>query len=154
MLKALFAQHARASRDERPRQPLEDIAGLRKHATLTHVNVLAVAKQKRAYLGFSFGCSWDGEHGAGVMIHKRRRVTDGGADHAFLGWLAKRDGGAALNAASPDREPRAGAKASLTPSTKAKPKPKPSTKPKTTSAKPKTSTGAKRKPRAKAKRSS
>lgn len=105
-LKALFKQYAVAQEtpdedDGRPRRPLKDVTGLRRHVTLNQIYVLAMAKQKRAYLGFSFSCSWDEEHGAGVMTHKTRVVTSGGADHAFLGWLAKRDGGLPLELSAP-----------------------------------------------------
>jgi hypothetical protein len=43
------------------------------------------------YVGFSFGCSWDDEHGLGVMMHGTRAVEVGGADTAILAWIAERD---------------------------------------------------------------
>jgi hypothetical protein len=118
VLKALAKQHAGSEDswddDEKPWKPLKDISGLRKHVTLNRISVLEMAKQKRAYLGFSFSCSWDGEHGAGVMTHKTRVVTHGGADHSFLWWLAKRDGGVALKAATaPKAKAKPTAKAKL-----------------------------------------
>jgi hypothetical protein len=43
------------------------------------------------YVGFSFGCRWDEEHGLGVMMHGTRVVEVGGADTAMLEWIAQRD---------------------------------------------------------------
>jgi hypothetical protein len=72
---------------------IRDRSGLREVLGLGTVHVLTVEKGGRAYLGFELGCEWDDEHGAGVMIHGRRVVDLGGADHAFLAWIAQRDGG-------------------------------------------------------------
>lgn len=43
------------------------------------------------YVGFSMRCSWDVEHGLGVLMHGQRVVEMGGADAAFLPWIAERD---------------------------------------------------------------
>jgi hypothetical protein len=37
-----------------------------------------------------FGCTWDKEHGLGVMTHQTLVIEIGGADTAFLEWIAKR----------------------------------------------------------------
>lgn len=63
------------------------------------VHVLSVTKDGTAYLGFEFGCTWDNEHGLGVMTHKDRVVDVGGADTSFLEWIAERDGGRMLDGA-------------------------------------------------------
>ena len=47
------------------------------------VHILPVWKDDIAYIGFEFGCSWDSEHGLGVMMHKDRVVTVGEASHLF-----------------------------------------------------------------------
>lgn len=44
-----------------------------------------------AYIGFHFICLWDEEHDFGVMTHKERIVKVGGADTAFLSWIAEED---------------------------------------------------------------
>ncbi len=54
--------------------------GFRNLIGLGTVHVLNVAKDGVAYIGFEFGCVWDGEHGMGVMTHKDRVVDIGGAD--------------------------------------------------------------------------
>lgn len=58
---------------------------------LSQVHILPIAKQKAAYVGFEFGCEYDLEHGVGIMTHRKRVVASGGADHAFLEWIAERD---------------------------------------------------------------
>lgn len=68
-------------------------ADLRKVMGISTVHVLDVAKAGVAYVGFEFGCDWDDEHGAGMMLHKQRIVKFGGADVSFLEWIAERDGG-------------------------------------------------------------
>jgi hypothetical protein len=65
--------------------------GFKKLIGLGIVHVLPVAKDGFAYIGFEFGCGWDGEHGMGVMTHKNRVVAVGGADTSFLKWVAERD---------------------------------------------------------------
>ena len=42
-------------------------------------------------MGFKFGCTWDDEHGLGVMTHRGHVVEVGGADTAFLEWIAEAD---------------------------------------------------------------
>ena len=58
---------------------------------LSTLHVLSVAKDGTAYVGFEFGCTWDTEHGLGVMTHRGRVVDVGGADTSFLKWIAERD---------------------------------------------------------------
>jgi hypothetical protein len=64
---------------------------LRSLIGLSNVHVLNVTKNRVAYIGFEFGCTWDSEHGLGVMTHRRRVVKVGGADTSFLAWIAERD---------------------------------------------------------------
>jgi hypothetical protein len=58
---------------------------------LHSVNVHQIEKGEAPYLGFEFGCTWDDEHGLGVLVHGTRVVEVGGADRAILLWIAKRD---------------------------------------------------------------
>ncbi len=55
------------------------------------INVHPLEKDGKPYIGFSFGCSWDDEHGLGVLMHGNRTVEIGGADTAILLWLAEED---------------------------------------------------------------
>jgi len=53
--------------------------------------VTAVVKEDYPYIGFGFSCSWDGEHGLGVMTHKDSIIEIAGADMAFDTWTAEKD---------------------------------------------------------------
>jgi hypothetical protein len=58
---------------------------------LVQVHVLPVARSGTAYIGFEFDCTWDGEHGLGVLAHKGRVVAVGEAEIAFEPKYAKKD---------------------------------------------------------------
>ncbi|MFJ7952400.1 DUF6985 domain-containing protein [Lysinibacillus sp. NPDC096418] len=55
------------------------------------MSVLDVSKDGFPYIGFIFSCKWDEEHAFGAMIYKDRVVAIGGADTAFLYWIAQND---------------------------------------------------------------
>jgi hypothetical protein len=55
---------------------------------LSNVHILSVARDG---IGLQFGCTWDEEHGLGVMTHRDRVVQVGGADTSFLTWIAEED---------------------------------------------------------------
>jgi len=58
---------------------------------LHSVNVHPISKDGMPYVGLEFGCTWDAEHGLGVLMHGSRVVEIGGADTAIYLWIAKRD---------------------------------------------------------------
>jgi hypothetical protein len=58
---------------------------------LHSVNVHPLQKDGIPYVGFEFGCTWDDEHGLGILMHGNRTVEIGGADTAILLWIAERD---------------------------------------------------------------
>ena len=60
------------------------------------VHVQNVARDALAYIGFEIGCTWDDEHGVGVVTHKDRVIEVGGASESFSMWPGKRDGGKEL----------------------------------------------------------
>src|SRR5262245_52042680 len=64
---------------------------LRSLIGLSKIHVLTVTREALAYVGFEFGCTWDPEHGLGVMTHADRVIEVGGADASFLEWIAERD---------------------------------------------------------------
>lgn len=68
------------------------------------VNIHQVQKDGIPYAGFEFGCTWDEEHGLGVLMHGTRTVKIGGADTAILLWIAKEDAG--IDGEEDDREDR------------------------------------------------
>lgn len=57
------------------------------------INVHPIQKDGAPYVGFELGCTWDDEHGLGVLMHGTRVVEIGGADTAILLWIAERDAG-------------------------------------------------------------
>ena len=60
---------------------------------LHEVHVHQVLKGGLPYVGFEFGCIWDGEHGLGVLMHGTRVVEVGDAQTALTLWIAQRDAG-------------------------------------------------------------
>ncbi|MGV6832600.1 MAG: DUF6985 domain-containing protein [bacterium] len=58
---------------------------------IANIHLLNVEKDGIGYVGFEFGCTWDDEHGLGIMTHKNRIIKIGGADASFLTWVAKAD---------------------------------------------------------------
>jgi len=60
---------------------------------LCAVNVHQTRNGAEPYLGFEFGCTWDQEHGLGVLTHGNRVIEVGGADTAILLWMAEQDAG-------------------------------------------------------------
>jgi hypothetical protein len=80
--------------DNQAQELMPDIASAKDLCTLiglSNVHVLPVAKDGVAYVGLEFGCTWDDEHGLGVMTYKDRVIQVGGADTAFLEWIAADD---------------------------------------------------------------
>ncbi len=50
---------------------------------ITFIHVMDSEKDNYAYIGFELGCSWDSEHGAGVMMHKDKVIKVGEAYESF-----------------------------------------------------------------------
>jgi len=63
----------------------------RKLIGLHSVHIHQITKNGLPYVGFEFGCTWDEEHGLGVLMHGTRSVEVGGADTAILLWIAEKD---------------------------------------------------------------
>lgn len=61
------------------------------HVDLRGVTFHEATRGRVPYIGFTFGCTWEDEHGLGLMMHGTRCVELGGADTAILGWIADRD---------------------------------------------------------------
>ncbi len=90
---ALCVTRGFENKDGTKLQPIRKPAELNKMLQLGTIHIHAIARAKHAYVGMGFHCAWDREHAFGVMLHKRRVVSAGGADHAILEWIAARDGG-------------------------------------------------------------
>lgn len=63
---------------------------LKQHIGITYLHLHPVAKDGIGYVGVELGCSWDDEHGLGVMLHRDEVVDIGGADTSILEWIAER----------------------------------------------------------------
>jgi hypothetical protein len=70
---------------------ITDVLQFRKLIGLSAVHLLNVSRDDIAYVGYEFGCTWDAEHGLGVMTHKDRIIEIGDASTAFLTWIADKD---------------------------------------------------------------
>lgn len=55
------------------------------------VYIMDIQTDGMAYYGIDFKCRWDDEHGLGLMFYKSRIVKVGGADTAFMTWIAEED---------------------------------------------------------------
>jgi len=58
---------------------------------LRHVHIHPWSKDGIGYVGLQFGCTWDQEHGLGLMMHLDRVVEIGGADVSFAWSPAEAD---------------------------------------------------------------
>jgi hypothetical protein len=65
--------------------------GFRQLIGLHNVHFIPLMKDGLPYFGYEFGCTWDGEHGLGVLMHGRRVVEVGDAQTSFTLWIAERD---------------------------------------------------------------
>jgi hypothetical protein len=85
--------------DESEMPDIERAEQLKSHIGLSTIHVLRVARGDAAYIGFEFGCTWDEEHGLGVMMHQGRIVElpdmglgrVNGADLSSEDWVAEVD---------------------------------------------------------------
>ncbi len=68
---------------ERLMPEMTDNDDLRKLIELVHVHVHPSTTSGYGYVGLQFGCSWDREHGLGVMMYRDQVVEVGGADVSF-----------------------------------------------------------------------
>lgn len=68
---------------ERLMPPVSDSQQLRPLIEFGHVHVHPWAKSGVGYVGLQFGCTWDQEHGLGVLLHRNRVVDIGGAEVSF-----------------------------------------------------------------------
>lgn len=99
VLKALFAYHQKTravwlKNDPHLKLPvIQSIDDMRKNVGLGILHVHKFAKDGYAYIGLELGCTWDEDHGAGVLIHKDAVVEVGQADASFDEHAAKKDGG-------------------------------------------------------------
>ena len=89
---SLQEQYAYSGKEKDERMPdIKSADHLRALIGLHCLNVHPIQKHGIPYVGFEFGCTWDEEHGLGVLMHGTRTVKIGGADIAILQWIAEED---------------------------------------------------------------
>jgi len=69
--------------DDEHMPPVSSAADFRKHIGLNQVHVLSDVQDGLAYIGLEFGCTWDDEHGLGIVVHGARVVEIDDAQIAF-----------------------------------------------------------------------
>jgi hypothetical protein len=70
---------------------VESASDLKRCIGLYSVNIHKTDHGGVPYMGYEFGCTWDEEHGLGVLMHGTRCVEIGQADVAFTLWRVVRD---------------------------------------------------------------
>lgn len=75
---------------------INGIEDYKNHIGLSFLHIMDSEKDGFAYYGFELGCSWDDEHGLGVMMHKDRVIAVGLADESFNHWSTYEDNGTSV----------------------------------------------------------
>ena len=57
---------------------------------ISSINVHQIMKDRIPYIGIELGCTWDDEHGLGILLHGSNPLEIGGADTAILLWIAEK----------------------------------------------------------------
>jgi hypothetical protein len=83
---------------------------MRKHVGLGTLHMFDVARNGLAYFGLELGCTWDEEHGAGVILHGDRVIAVGQADTSFTPDHATQDGGKKIGRKPESRNPNSESK--------------------------------------------
>jgi hypothetical protein len=68
-----------------------DEASLKLNCGLYSINIHVADGGDLPYIGYELGCTWEEEHGLGVMMHGTRLVAIGHADTALHLWVAQQD---------------------------------------------------------------
>lgn len=51
------------------------------------IYIMNIEKENIPYIGVEMSCTWDIEHGLGLMLYKTDVISIGGADNAFMSWI-------------------------------------------------------------------
>jgi hypothetical protein len=63
---------------------------LKKIVGVSFINVHQISKNGIPFIGVELGCTWEQEHGLGILLHGTTALELGGADTAFLLWIARK----------------------------------------------------------------
>ena len=68
-------------------EQLKEIVGI------SSINVHTIEQDGKPFIGVELGCTWEVEHGVGILLHGTRPLEIGGADTAILLWIAEKHAG-------------------------------------------------------------
>lgn len=71
--------------------PVATIADVLPLIDLRSLYIHDIVNGNLPYIGFTFGCTWDAEHGLGVLMHGLRAVAVGDGDVAFAATGPRED---------------------------------------------------------------
>lgn len=97
---AIYAEYSKLYAEPllRPRLPLiGSEAEMLDHLSDPSIYISTYSRNGEAMLGVSYNCTWDEEHGVGVMTNAATVLQVGGADTAFTDWVAEEHGGVELD---------------------------------------------------------
>jgi hypothetical protein len=63
---------------------LKDMVGI------SSINVHKIEQDGEPFIGVELGCTWEVEHGVGILLHGSKPLEIGGADTAITLWVAKK----------------------------------------------------------------
>ena len=63
---------------------------LKKILGINSIIIHPISKDSVPFIGIDLGCTWDDEHGVGILLHGQKPLEIGGADTAGLLWIAKK----------------------------------------------------------------
>jgi hypothetical protein len=90
----LQEQYGYTGRDKKELMPDALVeTDFRKLIGLHTIHIHQVSRKGVPYPGYEFGCTWDDEHGLGILMNGTRLVKIGGADAACTLWIARKDAG-------------------------------------------------------------
>jgi len=69
--------------------PVATVADLKELCGIVSINIHQLVKSGVPFLGVEFGCTWEEEHGAGVLLHGFNALECGDASTAGLLWKAE-----------------------------------------------------------------
>jgi hypothetical protein len=68
-------------------------AQLKELVGIHSIQVHPIAKDGKPFIGVELGCTWDAEHGLGVLLHGPTPLEVGIADTAITLWIARKYAG-------------------------------------------------------------
>jgi hypothetical protein len=57
---------------------------------ISFINVHKIEQDGKPFIGVELGCTWEVEHGVGILLHGSKPLEIGGADTAILLWVARK----------------------------------------------------------------